>query len=105
MSEVDALAQSWLIAAGQDLVAARATLARRKAFVPRHVCFTAQQAAEKAIKALAIVAQTEFPFVHDLPRLSAVLPPASRPSSPEVVRDLVELCTAVLPPRPLALRA
>jgi hypothetical protein len=34
-----------------------------------------------------------------------VVTPPDITGSKEVVRDLVELCTAVLPPRPLALRA
>jgi HEPN domain-containing protein len=36
-------------------------------------CFDAQQAAEKAIKAVFIVCGLTFPFIHDLGRLLALL--------------------------------
>lgn len=78
--EADELAAVWLTAAEEDLGAARATLGQREAFVPRQACFSAQQAGEKAVKALAIAAQIDFPFVHDLVRLVTVLPATSRPS-------------------------
>lgn len=37
------------------------------------LCFEAQQAAEKAIKALMIARSIEFPYVHDLVRLLSLL--------------------------------
>jgi HEPN domain-containing protein len=37
------------------------------------LCFDAQQAAEKAVKALLIHRGVEFPFVHDLARLLTLL--------------------------------
>lgn len=37
------------------------------------LCFDAQQAAEKAIKALLIARGAEFPYVHDLVRLLSLL--------------------------------
>jgi HEPN domain-containing protein len=37
------------------------------------LCFNAQQAAEKAIKALLIQRQVEFPYVHDIAELLTVL--------------------------------
>ena len=48
---------------------ARGGLTRRQIFRPRQVCFNSQQAAEKAIKALLVVEEVEFLFVHDLERL------------------------------------
>ena len=33
---------------------------------PRHVAYHAQQAAEKAIKAILVFEQVEFPFTHEL---------------------------------------
>ena len=37
------------------------------------LCFQAQQAAEKAIKAMMIMHDIDFPYVHDLTRLLMVL--------------------------------
>jgi len=56
---------------------ARSNLALAKAAVPgayvEDLCFEAQQAAEKAIKAVMIRRGIEFPYVHDLERLLAIL--------------------------------
>jgi HEPN domain-containing protein len=41
---------------------------------PRQVCFLAQQAAEKALKAVLVLLQNDFPFTHDLDRLRDLLP-------------------------------
>ncbi|MDR7489356.1 MAG: HEPN domain-containing protein [Armatimonadota bacterium] len=43
-------------------------------FVPRHVCWLAQQAAEKALKAALILEGVDFPFRHDLDALRNLLP-------------------------------
>ena len=37
------------------------------------LCFQAQQAAEKAIKAMMIMRDIDFPYVHDLTRLLVIL--------------------------------
>ena len=37
------------------------------------LCFDAQQAAEKAIKAVMLQRNVEFPYVHDLGRLLSLL--------------------------------
>jgi HEPN domain-containing protein len=42
--------------------------------VPRAACFHAQQTAEKAIKAIFVFLQTDFPYTHDLNRLRDLLP-------------------------------
>lgn len=42
--------------------------------IPRHACWLAQQAAEKAIKAILVLLQIDFPRSHDLDRLRALLP-------------------------------
>ena len=56
---------------------ARSNLAKAKACVVdvywEDLCFDAQQAAEKAIKAVLIHHGVEFPYVHDLNRLLALL--------------------------------
>jgi HEPN domain-containing protein len=46
--------------------------------IPRHACWLAQQAAEKALTALLIRAQVDFPRTHDLDRLWQLLPTASQ---------------------------
>lgn len=56
---------------------ARSNLARAKVFVPGNyledLCFDAQQAAEKAIKAVMIRRDTDFPYIHDLAHLLTIL--------------------------------
>ena len=41
---------------------------------PRHICFLAQQAAEKALKAALVLEEMDFPFRHDLDALRNLLP-------------------------------
>ena len=57
--------------AEHDLVAARATLTTGEA--TDMVCFHAQQAAEKSIKALLAVKDVEYPWRHDLGELLDLL--------------------------------
>ena len=56
---------------------ARSNLARAKAVIPgaylEDLCFDAQQAAEKAVKAVYIHRHLQFPYVHDLARLLYLL--------------------------------
>ena len=56
---------------------ARSDLTQAKNEVPgvylENLCFNAQQAAEKSIKAVMIVRNIEFPYVHDLDRLLSLL--------------------------------
>lgn len=56
---------------------ARANLARAKRRSPEDyledLCFDAQQAAEKALKAVMIKRDIDFPYVHDLNRLMSIL--------------------------------
>jgi HEPN domain-containing protein len=75
MSEADPHAQAgrWLRYAAEDLAAAEAALGEA-AFAPRHTCWLAQQAAEKAIKAALVFLQVDFPWVHDLDVLRNLLP-------------------------------
>ena len=62
---------------------ARSNLARLKSRVPgvylEDFCFDAQQAAEKAIKAVMIARSIEFPYVHDLDHLLSLLEEGGRP--------------------------
>lgn len=50
------------------------------------LCFEAQQAAEKAIKAVLIKKNIEFPYVHDLGRLLELLKQAGEKISPNLAR-------------------
>jgi HEPN domain-containing protein len=62
----------WMQYAASDL---RAAQSGSPDLEPRHLCFFAQQAAEKAIKAALIVAGIEFPKWHDVDALRGLLPP------------------------------
>lgn len=63
----------WLRYARGDLTAARA-LRRTPEVEPRHACWLAQQAAEKALKATLVWFQIDFPFSHDLNLLRDLVP-------------------------------
>src|SRR4029077_18004509 len=56
---------------------ARGNLVRAESCIPgaylEDLCFDAQQAAEKAIKAIFICRGEDFPFVHDLEKLLGML--------------------------------
>lgn len=56
------------------------------------LCFDAQQAAEKAIKAVMIARGIEFPYVHDLGSLLSFLEEIEEPV-PEAIRTAVSLTT------------
>jgi HEPN domain-containing protein len=66
-------AQRWLRFAGEDLRQAEAILAQH-VFVPRHACWLAQQAAEKAMKAVLVAEGVAFPRTHDLDHLRTLIP-------------------------------
>ncbi|MDE0206272.1 MAG: HEPN domain-containing protein [Candidatus Tectomicrobia bacterium] len=73
---------------------ARGNLARAKVPVPggylEDLCFDAQQAGEKAIKALLIARRIDFPYTHDLSHLLALLETHGE-SIPDAVRQAEEL--------------
>lgn len=105
---------------------ARSSLALAKSRVPdaywEDLCFEAQQAAEKALKAVLLHRGIKFPYVHDLGRLLALLgedranlptavlqaggltryavvtryPGAVRPLSEDDYRDALAVATAML---------
>ncbi len=70
--EVLGVLRRWLRYAEDDLRAAEVLL--EQGGVPRASCFHAQQAAEKAIKAVFVFLQVDFPFTHNLDRLRDLLP-------------------------------
>ena len=66
-------ARRWLHYAREDLEAADAMLGQARV-QSRHVCWLAQQAAEKAIKAGLVSLQIDFPRSHDLDALRNLMP-------------------------------
>ncbi|MBA3426884.1 MAG: HEPN domain-containing protein [Rubrobacter sp.] len=62
----------WIRFAREDLEIAELIL--EQGSVPRAACFNAQQAAEKALKALLIARDKDFPKTHELFGLSRLLP-------------------------------
>jgi HEPN domain-containing protein len=67
----------WIRLADDDLGAA-IVLARQRRF-PALVCFHAQQAAEKYVKAVLTMVSQPVPHTHDLMRLYQIYPPAAGP--------------------------
>ncbi len=63
----------WLQYARQDLETAD-KMVKEGGFVYRHVCFWSQQAAEKALKAIFVYLQIDYPWRHDLDALRNQLP-------------------------------
>ncbi len=63
----------WLKYAREDLAAAE-TMLKETAFVPRQACWLAQQSAEKALKAILVFLQIDFPKRHDLDMLRNLIP-------------------------------
>ena len=76
MSDPEWLAevQRWLRYAREDLTAAETLLHQQHVIAPRHVCWLAQQAAEKALKAVLVFLQIDFPRRHDLDALRQLIP-------------------------------
>ena len=84
-------ATQWLVYARSDLNAAE-TLRRDPKHYPRQVCFLAQQAAEKSLKAIFVLLNLDFPYTHDLDRLRDLLPDSWRVKTAHP--DLAGLTTA-----------
>lgn len=75
MSAPDSQAEAlrWTRYAREDLTAAEG-MNGQDTVAARHVCWLAQQAAEKAIKAGLVFLQIDFPRSHDLDMLRKLLP-------------------------------
>ena len=75
MNATDRLVETvrWLRYAEEDLTTAE-TLLRSPHVIPRHVCWFAQQASEKALKAILVFLQIDFPRTHDLDALRNLVP-------------------------------
>ena len=80
-------AREWISRARSDLALARG---KRKGIYLEDLCFHAQQAAEKAIKALLIRHRVRFPYVHDLAALLILLEKATG-DLPEPIRQASRL--------------
>lgn len=59
--------EEWLRHAHSDLKLARLGLDQE--ILPEQICFHAQQAVEKAVKAVLLFHKVDFPFTHDLEQL------------------------------------
>jgi len=64
-------------------------LIEQEEFTPRHAAWLAQQAAEKALKAVLVCQQIEFPFTHNLNALHNRIPKGWHVENVEV--DLARL--------------
>jgi len=64
--------RDWLRHARSDLALAR--MSKTKSILYQHLCFHAQQAAEKALKAVLVANRVRFPKTHDLAFLLDLLP-------------------------------
>ena len=70
--------REWLNRARSDLALART---ERPDVYLEDLCFHAQQAVEKAVKALLIAHQVDFPYTHDIAQLLTLLENAGPTSS------------------------
>jgi HEPN domain-containing protein len=66
-------AKVWINHSESDLRAA-VTLLKSEEFFPLQICFLSQQCAEKAVKAILIFEEVNFPKIHDLDRLRDLIP-------------------------------
>ena len=73
--------REWVNRAHSNLVRARATL---PGVYLEDLCFDAQQAAQKAIKAVLIARGVSFPLVHDLARLLTLLGQSGETIPPDI---------------------
>ena len=79
--------RAWLSRARSNLAQAGA---RQPDVYLEDLCFNAQQAAEKALKARLLCRHIRFPYVHDLGELLRLLEQSGEPV-PSDVRDVVQI--------------
>lgn len=79
---VPATPYNWLTHAGSDLKLAK--LGMGQDVLPEQVCFHAQQAVEKSLKAVLLFRRIEFPFTHDLEELIETLEQAGVKLPPDL---------------------
>ena len=68
--------REWMNRAQSDLIQAKNEV---PGVYLENLCFNAQQAAEKAIKAVMVLRGINFPYIHDLTRLMSMLEASGRP--------------------------
>ena len=68
------MVRRWLSKARTDLALASVILEQGPDMDPWVACFHAQQAAEKALKAVLVAQSMEPPFIHNLVALQALMP-------------------------------
>ena len=89
MTAADRFAQTarWLRYAEEDLRTAESLLGLPHS-IPRHACWLAQQAAEKALKAVLTSLQIDYPRTHDLDTLRNLVPDGwqLKDAHPDLVR-------------------
>jgi HEPN domain-containing protein len=79
--------REWLNRARSDLLLAKS---QQEGIYLEDLCFHAQQAAEKAVKALLIRRSVDFPYVHDIGQLFTLLEEAGQ-EIPEMVKQAERL--------------
>jgi HEPN domain-containing protein len=77
--DVSVPAREWMERAEQDLLAAESLLGRNSRRLLNPICYHAQQAAEKYLKALLLHQGVEFPLTHDLRLLLELVGPLAAP--------------------------
>jgi len=86
--------REWVGKAENDLITAAYTLRIGVGCPTDTVCFHAQQCVEKYLKALLVSLGREFPKVHDVAEILALLPVSARPTmAPEEARKLTAYAT------------
>jgi HEPN domain-containing protein len=86
----DTEVRNWMRFAREELRAAEAA-ARDPEFVPRLARYLAEQAAEKALKAVLVYLDIDPPWIHDLDRLRTLIPDPAAWSITEASLDLAPL--------------
>lgn len=79
---VPASPSDWLVHAHSDLKLAR--LGIDEDVLPEQICFHAQQAVEKAFKAVLLARKVDFPFTHDIEELISVFEQSGEELPPEL---------------------
>jgi len=80
--QVVAVVRGWVARAEGDLKTAAHTLKLEADCPTETVCFHAQQAVEKYLKALLVLRGIDFPKTHDIEELMSLVPAADRPEIP-----------------------
>ena len=92
--EVLKLVRQWVERAEEDLRNAEYTLTLEENCPVGTVCFHAQQCVEKYLKALLVLQGVDFPKIHSIPELFALVPASVRPDlSAEEQEQLTDYAT------------